>query len=104
MPVATLPKALVCSMMATSQPPVEPIVESGTPVKRNTSRPSSTDSFKREKDTADNDVEVQVSTKDEETPVTFSQRYRPFILGSLATLILGWWISATVLKATRHRW
>ncbi|KIK09366.1 hypothetical protein K443DRAFT_671859 [Laccaria amethystina LaAM-08-1] len=90
--------------MATSQPPVEPIVESGTPVKRNTSRPPSTDSFKREKNTADDDVEVQVSTKDEETPVTFSQRYRPFILWSLAMLILGWWVSATVLKATRHRW
>ncbi|KIJ97698.1 hypothetical protein K443DRAFT_681333, partial [Laccaria amethystina LaAM-08-1] len=103
--------------MATSQPPVEPIVESGTPVKRNTSRRSSTDSFKRGGNTADNDLEVQVSSKDEgqleicvalawheETPVTFRQRYRPFILSSLVTLILGWWISATVLKATRHRW
>ena len=32
------------------------------------------------------------------------QKLRPFILGGLAALILGWWISATVLKATRHRW
>lgn len=31
-------------------------------------------------------------------------RYRPFILGGVAAVILGWWISATVLKATRHRW
>ncbi|KAH8119174.1 Na+ dependent nucleoside transporter C-terminus-domain-containing protein [Phellopilus nigrolimitatus] len=31
-------------------------------------------------------------------------RCRPFILGGLAALILAWWISATVLKATRHRW
>lgn len=32
------------------------------------------------------------------------ERLRPFILGGLAALILGWWISATVLQATRHRW
>lgn len=31
-------------------------------------------------------------------------RFRPFILGATALLILGWWISATVLSATRHRW
>lgn len=32
------------------------------------------------------------------------RKLRPFILGALALLILGWWISATVLQATRHRW
>ena len=32
------------------------------------------------------------------------KKLRPFILGGLAALILGWWISATVLEATRHRW
>jgi CNT family concentrative nucleoside transporter len=32
------------------------------------------------------------------------QRARPFVLTGLALVILGWWISATVLKATRHRW
>jgi len=26
------------------------------------------------------------------------------LLLGLAALILGWWISATVLKSTRHRW
>ncbi|KAG8941264.1 hypothetical protein FRC00_012447, partial [Tulasnella sp. 408] len=31
-------------------------------------------------------------------------RLRPFILAGLALLILGWWISATILPATRHRW
>ena len=35
---------------------------------------------------------------------TFYQRFRPFILAGLAMAILGWWISATILKATRHRW
>lgn len=34
----------------------------------------------------------------------FYARYRPLILGGVAAVILGWWISATVLKATRHRW
>ncbi|KAF8904390.1 Na+ dependent nucleoside transporter C-terminus-domain-containing protein [Gymnopilus junonius] len=34
----------------------------------------------------------------------FYSRARPVILTALALLILGWWISSTVLKATRHRW
>ncbi|CAE7160202.1 unnamed protein product [Rhizoctonia solani] len=32
------------------------------------------------------------------------QKYRPIILGAVSLVILGWWISATVLEATRHRW
>lgn len=32
------------------------------------------------------------------------RKIRPFILTGLALLILGWWISATVLPATRPRW
>ncbi|KAG6888005.1 hypothetical protein C0992_009958 [Termitomyces sp. T32_za158] len=32
------------------------------------------------------------------------RKVRPFVLPALALVILGWWISATVLKATRHRW
>jgi hypothetical protein len=35
---------------------------------------------------------------------TSYERLRPFILVSLALLILGWWISSIVLPATRHRW
>ncbi|KIY47926.1 hypothetical protein FISHEDRAFT_44328 [Fistulina hepatica ATCC 64428] len=35
---------------------------------------------------------------------SFFVRFRPLILGGVAAIILGWWISATVLKATRHRW
>lgn len=31
-------------------------------------------------------------------------KYRPYILGFTAMVILGWWISSIVLKATRHRW
>lgn len=29
---------------------------------------------------------------------------RPFVLGGLILLILGWWISSIVLQDTRHRW
>ncbi|KDN44977.1 hypothetical protein RSAG8_05150, partial [Rhizoctonia solani AG-8 WAC10335] len=32
------------------------------------------------------------------------RKYRPFILAAVAFVILGWWISSTVLEATRHRW
>ncbi|KAG6920104.1 hypothetical protein DXG01_010172 [Tephrocybe rancida] len=31
-------------------------------------------------------------------------KLQPLILPALAILILAWWISATILKATRHRW
>lgn len=41
---------------------------------------------------------------EEDEKNTFYWRFRPFILGGLAAVILGWWISATVLKATRPRW
>ena len=34
----------------------------------------------------------------------FYAKSRSFILAALAALILGWWISSTVLKVTRHRW
>lgn len=34
----------------------------------------------------------------------FYQRFRPYILAGVAAVIIGWWISATVLKTTRHRW
>ena len=36
--------------------------------------------------------------------VAFWSQYRPFILGGVAAVILGWWISSILLKATRHRW
>ncbi|KAE9401627.1 hypothetical protein BT96DRAFT_856350 [Gymnopus androsaceus JB14] len=46
-----------------------------------------------------------VSEEEEVSSSTlFYQRYRPFILAGVAAVIIGWWISATVLKATRHRW
>lgn len=32
------------------------------------------------------------------------RRFRPFVLIALAAVILGWWVSSTVLTATRHRW
>jgi len=32
------------------------------------------------------------------------RRIRPFALTGLALLILGWWISATILPGTRNRW
>jgi len=84
------------------------------PVQRKSSR--STESLKNEKL---GDVEKHQPADDRELVLTkdaeeveyararrehFYTRFRPFILGGLALVILGWWISATVLKATRHRW
>ena len=39
-----------------------------------------------------------------EHPWTSYARLRPFILGGIALVILGWWISSIALPATRHRW
>jgi CNT family concentrative nucleoside transporter len=69
-----------------------------TAVKRSPSRSSVSNEKKVEED-----PEKLVVDQDPQTP-TSAGKYRPFILGALALLILGWWISATVLRATRHRW
>ncbi|KAG5646271.1 hypothetical protein DXG03_003867 [Asterophora parasitica] len=51
------------------------------------------------------DPEMNHPVEEEEgRPNPIYARIRPLILPALALLILGWWISATVLKATRHRW
>lgn len=57
------------------------------------------------------DVEAAVHAQDDATVEearerrqSFTQRYRVFILGALALLILAWWISSLVIPATRHRW
>lgn len=43
--------------------------------------------------------------EEEVSPLTRAyRRFRPVVLAALAALILGWWVSATVLKDTRHRW
>ncbi|KAJ2931254.1 hypothetical protein H1R20_g5878, partial [Candolleomyces eurysporus] len=86
-----------------------PLIVDEKPVKRQNSR-SSTDSLSKKEATHDPEVFVQnagANDDDEEKPsrgALFYKRYRPFILGAVALVILGWWISATVLRATRHRW
>lgn len=73
-------------------------------VKRSVSHPS--DSFGEKapldvptfaKDSGDVDAE-------QERRKALHAKLRPIILAGLVTVILGWWISATILKATRHRW
>lgn len=48
--------------------------------------------------------DAEVAEESKEHRHEFYARYRPFILGALALLILAWWISSLVLEATRHRW
>jgi len=73
-------------------------------------RPShSTGSIEDEKRGSDPEVVVNQGEESIEdgrssSKPTFYQKYRPFILGATAAVILGWWISSTILKATRHRW
>ena len=42
--------------------------------------------------------------RDRERRHAIYTKLRPFILAAVAGTILGWWISSTILKATRHRW
>ncbi|KAL0581830.1 hypothetical protein V5O48_000198 [Marasmius crinis-equi] len=73
-------------------------------------RPShSTGSIEDEKRRSDPEVVINsgresINEAQASSTPTFYQKYRPFILAAVAAVILGWWISATVLKATRHRW
>lgn len=73
------------------------------------SRTNSTNSISKEKSPIQ-DPEILLAKDNDEVEAARQRRrdmymkYRPFILGALALVILGWWISATVLEATRHRW
>ncbi|KAJ3759667.1 Na+ dependent nucleoside transporter C-terminus-domain-containing protein [Lentinula raphanica] len=74
-------------------------------VTRKTSQSSASIDKQTEKDIGSDPV-LKVEEPDEEVSrsTLLYQRYRPFILAAVAAVIIGWWISATVLKATRHRW
>ncbi|PPQ98427.1 hypothetical protein CVT24_004106 [Panaeolus cyanescens] len=71
-------------------------------VKRTGSQ-SSLDSARKEKYSEAHETAKPVEDEEPARP-SFAKKYRHFILAGLAAVILGWWISATVLKATRHRW
>ena len=82
---------------------------------RTVSRSDTADSLHKGEEPAAIDKEQQILqrevAKEEEELEHDRQRQhelymklRPFILGGIAALILGWWISATILPATRHRW
>lgn len=69
---------------------------------------SGTSSYSQEKGIPDPPTYVHRVDDDieeaREKKAAFWRRYRPFILAGVAAVILGWWISSIVLKATRHRW
>ncbi|KAF8659230.1 hypothetical protein AX16_001890 [Volvariella volvacea WC 439] len=83
------------------------LMDPSTAAKRAPSR--SSESLDKEK-AQQAEPQMYVSKEDEEEEAARAMReamwkkYRPFVLGGLAALILGWWISATVLRATRPRW
>ncbi|EMD37525.1 hypothetical protein CERSUDRAFT_114160 [Gelatoporia subvermispora B] len=74
-------------------------------------KPSQSSSSSVEKDKIKDDAELQTA-KDLEADDASARsqthgwylKLRPFILLALALTILGWWISSTILKPTRHRW
>ncbi|KAK0195230.1 Na+ dependent nucleoside transporter C-terminus-domain-containing protein [Armillaria mellea] len=74
-----------------------------TAIQRKTTTSSASFDEKRNRTAKDAEGVVSNDKEGDDTP-TFYQRFRPFILGAVAMVILGWWISSIVLKATRHRW
>jgi CNT family concentrative nucleoside transporter len=75
---------------------------SANSLKKTTSQLSSNSAAKEK--VAVNDAEILTKNDDEDAVPGFFDKFRPHMLIGLALLILAWWISATVLKATRHRW
>lgn len=95
--------------MATSTE-ISPVVHDANVVERKSSRTtSSSDSDRKvidpeaqeQKEIANDEIEVEEARSRRQH---FYKRYRPVILGLVAAVILGWWISSTILTATRHRW
>ena len=100
-----------------TQETTTPLEEQQVRMERKPSRSSRSDSIEKV-DPTNVGAEVQVSDpekattsalhdEDDEDVSTLTKLYRrgrPFVLVALAALILGWWVSSTVLKATRHRW
>lgn len=95
--------------MATSTE-ISPATHDANVVERKTSRTtSSSDSdakvidpeVQEQKEIANDEIEVEEARSRRQH---FYKRFRPLILGLVAAVILGWWISSTILTATRHRW
>lgn len=78
------------------------ITQDQTAIQRKTTTSSA--SFDEKRNRVKDAEDVMSNDKEEDETTTFYQRFRPFILGAVAMVILGWWISSIVLKATRHRW
>ena len=75
---------------------------------RNQSHSSGTNSIHKVADPEKVQKDVHHDEERKEEEVSGLSRlycsYRPLFLAAIAAVILGWWISATILEATRHRW
>ncbi|TDL17812.1 hypothetical protein BD410DRAFT_843358 [Rickenella mellea] len=84
------------AMPAPGEPPTSSDLKAKTPPDTSATEKNQSDiDAKYEEDEAENGKTGGLSSY---------QRMRPFYLMCVALVILGWWISATVLQATRHRW
>ena len=99
--------------MATDAPPPGVLITDAS--QRRVSRSESDSSLHKGPVADPIDKEQQILAheiaKDEEEVAHDRQRrhelyakFRPYILALTAAVILGWWISSTVLEKTRHRW
>jgi CNT family concentrative nucleoside transporter len=76
-------------------------------IQRKSSVSTNSDAKKENAQVVDPGADLEdAQEKDEATQAknTFDKRLRVVALIALAALILGWWISSTILAATRERW
>ncbi|KAF8197985.1 H+/nucleoside cotransporter [Pholiota molesta] len=64
----------------------------------------SINSSKEKPEVEDAEVAIKGDEEDGSQPSVIYAKMRPYLLTGLALVILGWWISATIMHATRHRW
>ena len=89
-------------------------VMSAEPVKRKTSHSSVASSMKKEEVYAEAEAQLIAEQKEVEASASAGlggffanlkyETFHPYVLAALAALVLGWWISSTILPATRGRW
>ena len=108
---ATSPASFTSSAEAqkTMERVADPVVS--TPIVERKSSNASVSSFSNEK-AIDPEAQVAKEIAHDEAELEEAKarqhalytKLRPYILGGLAAVIIGWWISATIMHATRHRW
>lgn len=73
-------------------------------IQRKSSVSTNSDGKKETAQVVDPGADLEDALEKDEAKNTFDKRLRVVTLIALAALILGWWISSTILTVTRGQW